>query len=239
MTPSFIDSAGRLYGGAGLVHAEPAHPSGRVRMRSYIRRWDRTRGSIDTVDSTASDHIRGSSGRVQTRIPTPFGLRDAWVVAHDGTIVIARAADYHLEWILPSGSRVRDAPISYQRLLVTAEERRGATDRVRAAVSTESRLRSVAPTFRPTIPDDAWPEFKAPFDGELHIAPDGRVWIPLTPARRGDPVTYDVTEKGRGLVEQVTMPARTILVGFGRQSIYTARVDDDDLHYLQRRKFRN
>jgi hypothetical protein len=35
-------------------------------------------------------------------------------------------------------------------------------------------------------------------------------------------------------MEHVQLPARHKLVGFGRQSVYLVRLDDDDLQYLQR-----
>ena len=78
-----------------------------------------------------------------------------------------------------------------------------------------------------------WPEFLPPFVGTSVFAPNGLLWVPRATAA-GRPPLFDIIN-GRGvLVERVELPARTKLVGFGANSIYVVRLDEDDLQYLQR-----
>jgi hypothetical protein len=45
---------------------------------------------------------------------------------------------------------------------------------------------------------------------------------------------FDVFDAAGRVVERVTLPKRTRLVGFGNSAAYLARTDDDDLIWLQR-----
>jgi hypothetical protein len=48
------------------------------------------------------------------------------------------------------------------------------------------------------------------------------------------PPTYDVIDNSGKVVSRVVLPKRTRLVGFGNGTVYLARIDEDDLQYLQR-----
>jgi len=46
-----------------------------------------------------------------------------------------------------------------------------------------------------------------------------------------------VFDRGGNLVQKVVLPQRTRVIGFGDGTVYTVRMDEDDLQYLQRHKF--
>jgi hypothetical protein len=45
---------------------------------------------------------------------------------------------------------------------------------------------------------------------------------------------YDVFTRTAGLVARVAFPSRTQVIGLGNGTIYTVRLDEDDLQYLQK-----
>ena len=144
---------------------------------------------------------------------------------------------YRAEFIRPDGSRVAGPPIEYDRIRVT--------DAVKAwwrAEQQKPRLTLVlsrgASTFsmRPgrfEEPDE-WPEFLPPFlYGGVSMAPDGRVWVARMTVGDAAPV-YDVIDRTGRVAFRVTLAKRSHVVGFGNGTLYVARMDEDDLQYLQR-----
>jgi hypothetical protein len=70
----------------------------------------------------------------------------------------------------------------------------------------------------------------------LAFSNDGYLWVRRTgPA--GQPPTYDVIDRAGNLAAKVVLPQRTRLAGFGNGTVYTVRLDEDDLQYLQRHRF--
>ena len=235
LIPEFRDSSGRLYDTEVASRPPPSSTTGRSTWILRIRRWHGLDGPPVIVDSIRVEQTHGSSGRIQFRSPTPFGAHDAWTVTQDGSVIIARAAAYRVDRIAPSGQKRAGDEISHEPLPVTEADkrahhtRRRSTGRINALVPSGDRSRA--------IPAASWPKYKPAFTGELLAAPDGTVWVPLTQATSDDPVIYDVIDTAGRRVERVVLPPDTRLVGFGRRSIYTVRIDDDDLQLLQRRPY--
>jgi hypothetical protein len=105
-----------------------------------------------------------------------------------------------------------------------------------------------APTFTTTdasgrtttrtlpVPEpETWPETKPPFVAPAAwIAPGGRLWVERALAVTAAETLYDVFDRRGRLVERISLPAATSVVGFGRGTLYTVRLDEDDLLHLQR-----
>jgi hypothetical protein len=70
-------------------------------------------------------------------------------------------------------------------------------------------------------------------DKAVHFASDGMLWVQRT-TPVGEPPTFDVIDETGQVVEQVKLPHRRRLVGFGAGTIYAVRIDDVDLEYLER-----
>ena len=78
-----------------------------------------------------------------------------------------------------------------------------------------------------------WPAHLPPFaDKSLHVESGGRVWIQRYAAAGANPTVDVINLDGRG-DRRIQLPRATRLVGVGRRSLYLARVDQDDLEYLQ------
>jgi len=90
-----------------------------------------------------------------------------------------------------------------------------------------------------TPPDESrieWADVLPPFPlRAAHFASDGLLWV-LRSAKAGAPTLFDVFDAGAKVAFQVELPAGRKLTGFGAGSVYLARVDEDDLHYLERYK---
>ena len=80
-----------------------------------------------------------------------------------------------------------------------------------------------------------WPSHKPPFlANAATITPDGMLWVLRTRRHTDSIPTYDVFDSQGRLTSRVALPKRTRLAGFGRNTVYLIRTDDDDLQYLQR-----
>jgi hypothetical protein len=45
---------------------------------------------------------------------------------------------------------------------------------------------------------------------------------------------YDIVDERLGLIARAQLRAKSRVVGFGRQSVFVVRTDDDDLEYLEK-----
>lgn len=242
--PRFVDAAGRIYFQGSAI-------PGRGRLEGNLAvadsvpllRWDR-RSRMDTVaflkmpSMTLNTSGSGSSGRVMIMRAQPFTPEDAWTVARDGRLAIARVSDFHIDWYSPAKQKTSGPANRFERLRVNEadkEAQRKAMRNPRVFVS-GGPGGSRAPAPPPVdLPEPEYPEFKPPFPARsAWVAPDGNLWL-LRSRLGGDPVpTLDVFD-GRGtLIGKVTIPKDRRIVGFGMNSVYMARTDSDDMQWLER-----
>lgn len=250
--PTASDAAGRLYfEGIPLVMG----PNGPTSADSApVIRYDRATRRADTLAwlrlPKGTAEVRTSGGgnnqRVMMRIGgnTPYPARDAWSVLPNGTVAVARVADYHLELYPPGGTVVRGAPVSFTPVRVGEAEKREYREQVKnrqgvAIMRTEgsggSRTQASA-SLPPFEEPEQWPAAKPPFpESGVMTSPAGEVWV-LRHRAADDPVpTYDVFSAAGRLVRRAQFPPRTRVVGFGPAGVvYTVRSDEDDLQWLQR-----
>jgi len=252
-----VDGEGNLYFlDRGFRGPEPGRPlngtfetpdSGTV-MRYDLRTGKATPvGKIGLAKMQVTASGGGGQQRIMMRSANPFSAQDDWTVGLDGRLAVVRHDPYRVEWVAPNGQRVTGAVVNYQRLRVTdadkrewAERARNPNNQVRIAIggpggggAAESRN---VPAGPPLERDD-WPEFKPPFVGQAAtVAPDGRLWVLRTREAGDDVPSYDVFDSYGARVGTVKLPPNGRLVGFGRNSAYVVRTDEDDLQYLQRYK---
>jgi hypothetical protein len=67
----------------------------------------------------------------------------------------------------------------------------------------------------------------------VYVRPNGEIWVQRH-VSASDLPTFDVFSPTGRLTQRVTLPKGNRLVGFGNGTIYTVRIDEDDLQYLQR-----
>jgi hypothetical protein len=190
--------------------------------------------------------VSGSSGAgqvsVQFRGAPPFQSGDDWTVFPDGRIAIARVADFHIDMIQPNGRRLSGTPFNYTSVKIgngEKEEWRNARRNAQTVTMSGNGnvTRSVGTGAAGNAVQDPseWPPAKSAFGtGSTWPAPNGETWV--FHSRRADDLTpvAEVFDTRGQLTGRVVLPPGTHVVGFGARSVYLARVDKDDLQYLQR-----
>ena len=168
-----------------------------------------------------------------------FASRDDWVALADGGVAVVRVTNYHVDWYSPSGARTVGPVVKTDAIPVTdADKAQSNKERLAAMRSATPRNggtnASAPPPDMVGLPELIFPSVKPPFDvGSSLARPNGEVWV-LRSRKARDPVAvYDVFTKAGGLIGRVAFPAATRLAGFGNATLYTVRVDDDDLQYLE------
>jgi hypothetical protein len=211
-----VDARGRVYFPAALLR-----PPGKSRMTEVLR-WDRVTNRIDTVAQIAGRVTNTLKYKVEefdivANRAMPFGEGDAWGLAPNGAIGIARVTDYSIDWIGPGAARSRTAPVTTVRARVT--------DADRAKYLTKNEMLNKALIF---------PDVKPPFNAQLSLmSPSGEFWLPRYGVADEKEHTWDVVIAGSA-PRSVRIPATSRVIGFGRGAVYVLRRDDDDQQWIER-----
>ena len=246
LLPRAADAEGWLYfssiirmagAGAGIPDSAP------------VTRFDRRTRTIDTVAMVKLEDRKvkrsgGPNNRSVGITPVPLSRRDAWGVARDGSVVLVRSGDYHVEWIGPDGAVTAGHPVRYEPVRIKkADKIEYVENAARNALSIAMRVNNGRPTMsfgrggsriNREIDRYEWPEFKAPFTGStVRVDHQGNAWVRRSvPA--GSPVVFDVFGRDGNLKERVTLPEGRNLVGFGAGVLFAIVYDDMDLVTLER-----
>jgi hypothetical protein len=242
----------RATDGAGNIYYQPmgGGPNGGRRDSAAVLRRPLSGGPSDTVAMIKLQEVKiESSGPASSRNismrPVPYSAQDAWDVAADGRVAMARAgSEYRLDWAGTNGAEVRGQPVDYRPVKIGAAEKEEFIDARSAGlgvmVAMDNGRRSVS--FgrggsmgpRPSVGDYQWPDSKPPFPaGSVSVAPDGNAWVRRS-TKAGEPQRFDVFDGEGNRTGEVVLPADRRLLGFGPASVYLAYVDEDDLQWLER-----
>jgi hypothetical protein len=243
LLPRGTDSQGRLYfqpmGGAMRQLPDSA----------AVARYDRSTGAMDTVTQVKLPEMRqttrgGADNRAMMITPVPLSPEDAWAVAWDGRVAVARSSDYHVEWINPDGSVVRGAAVAYEPVRIRNADKEewaenltgGINIGIMASGSGERRIsmsRGGGRDAGPDLDNLPWPDHKPAFvSNGVWITPQGDVWVERhVPA--GSPVWFDVFGADAELKGKVTLPAGRRLVAVGQNAVYAVRTDELGLQWLE------
>lgn len=252
------DAKGRLYFQASGVsfgpdgRPQPADSAAIVRYDRGTQRTD-TLAWITLPKNNVSSS--GSAGNVSIRIgaANPLTPRDAWTVFPDGRLAIVRAADYHVDWVMPDGKKVSSAAIPYSPIRMTRKDieeeealrERARQSSVRMAMTNDngrmSRSASIGPepNAPPLEPLDNWPDVKPPFRpgaGAVWARPNGELWVRRMEKAGSKGTLYDVIDAKGAVTHRVRVPEGWSVVGMGRGTVYTVKHDEDDLAYVQRHR---
>lgn len=241
--PRGVDSEGRIYFqpvGGGMARGFPDSAA--------VVRFDRRTGAMDTLTQVKLPEMRratsGGPGNQNVRItPIPLSPQDAWSVSPDGRIAVARASDYHVEWIGADGKFVRGKPVSYEPVSIRRADKEewaeGVGNGVRIGIAISDGDRRVTlgrggGSGGPDIDNLEWPEAKPAFVGNgVWVTPEGDMWVRRHVAA-GEPVRFDVFGPEANVQGAITLPAGRQVVGFGRGAVYVTRTDDLGLQWLER-----
>jgi hypothetical protein len=245
--PQGVDAMGRIYArsmGGGMGGAYPDSAS--------VLRVDR---ATETPETAATFKIQAvtrqtSGGATNQNVmisPIPLSPEDAWGIAADGSVVVARSIDYHIERIAPDGTVTRGPPNAFEAVAIrTPEKEEYLAERGRAgggiAIGVEMHNGQMSMTFGRggeesgprEIDQYTWPEQKPPFyGGRIPVDPINRAWV-RRHVDAGEPSTYDVFDESGGKVGTVLLDNGKRVVGFGEGAVYVVGFDEFDLNYLQR-----
>ena len=187
---------------------------------------------------------RNGLGDYQTVL---FSPEDAWAVAPDGWIAVARASPYRVDWIPAAGLAVNGPAITHKPVRITREEKEliaSGAGGWRGRISVTLVMVSPAGPKPPGAgaPPPAYEVLYAKAKTPVNLRDDrwplldesGRLWVQRSLPFGKKESVFDVFDRAGNLVDRVELPAGSRLVGFDPQWIYTARADADDFEHLQR-----
>lgn len=241
--PDGVDAQGRIY-----FRSMMRNPDGSRADSGAVIRWDRSSEKMDTVGKIKLGDVKvetsgGANSRSVNMRPVPYSPEDAWAVTPDGRIVIARAADYHLEWRPAGGAAVRGPAVPWKGVPVRDAEKREYADEGRNGINVSVTMENGKMSTRMgrggrgerdenQIPDLAWPANKPAFRA-VRIASDGNTWVERSvPA--GAAREYDVFGPDGKVRGKVILPQGRRLVGFGKGAVYLRETNAEELQFLER-----
>lgn len=247
-----VDNTGNVY----VRARKSGSPDNGMRTVLKFNPTTKTTDSITTVAEPQNEMVMarsmpGDMLRMSTNLP--YASRDVVTVAPDGTVIVARIADYHLERFAPTKPRISGPANTFQSIAITDKEKRTFMERQirpgsiisqrnpnagRGGATPRARAGTPPGINNSDVYDDkgmTWPaRIPAFLEGAVSVDANGRAWIKRTVPHDHPSAEFDVFDTNAKRVLTVTLPAKTRLVGFGRNSLYLVRIDDDELQHLQR-----
>lgn len=237
--PRGVDAQGRIYfdlGGIAMPGLEDLMRSG----KAPILRWDPASDRVDTLGMVGVPPM-DPVGPGEVRVSIGGGAyqpRDTWAVLPDGRVGLARAVEYRVEWL---GDRqpVVGPVVPYAPVKVGDAEKNAWADQMTSTglmVEVENGRRRTRRPPRPDIDRMTWPETMPAFTGSRTVlaAPGGQLWVRRAQPAKATDVLYDVFDSQGRLTRQVVLTGRRAIIGFGPQSIFVSRTDEDDLQWIER-----
>lgn len=220
------DAKGRLYFEA-VSQASLA-----VKDSTAILRWTRGRTGLDTAGYTAPMDfgIESKGGKVRLKAMRMFVPQETWVVDPAGRLARITPSPYRVIWYNGGGKTTVGPTIAYEPVAVTEEEKDEVLKSIKQAIAGAGGARA-----KIKIPEPEFARTKPPFPakGAAVIGPGAEIWVTRSVLLK-ERSRYDRFDgKGR-LIGQVTLAPRSGILGFGRNAIYVARKDEDDLMHLER-----
>lgn len=246
MAPFHADESGRFYSSALPIGA--GGPNMSIPDSVNIVRFDpRTTGARTVLSkvrfpTSGTPQMRVDGQVIRYTMAFP-GLvtADSWAVFPDGRVAIVHGGSYTVEFIAADGRRTTSRPIAYERVNVTAVDRDAEMNEAKRVLAEQMKAaqRSMPAGMSLDInmtPPETWPTtYPAIAPMMIFAAPDGRLWVRRNMPARLDREHWDVIDTAGNLVARWRLPVRTRLVGVGAAGVvYTVRMDEDDLQYLQR-----
>ena len=238
--PRGSDAQGRLF-----TEGSPYAAGGEMRAADSAAITRFTRGAVkgDTLAYVHLDketiQIRNEPGggvNVSNGVKA-FASRDDWVALPDGGVAVVRAANYRIDWYSPLGVHAAGPPVRIDPIPVTAADKEEAKKERLAAMRSampRSGARTAPAAEMVGLPELRFPAVKPPFEsGSTHARPNGEVWVLRSRHARDAIAVYDVFTRTGGMIGRVAFPPKTQLLGFGNGKLYTVRLDEDDLQYIE------
>jgi len=244
LIPQGVDDQGRVY----VTQRAGYRPGQDFPDSMTVVRADLATSAIDTLGKvkTQDMDVQASGGNVSIQ-QIPLSPADAWGVARDGRVVIARSGDYHVEWHHADGTVVSGSPVDVRSVRIgTAEKREYVTESANTGVRIDMMMgpggqanaslsRGASPgDDEPRIDGYDWPDTKPPVvNGRINVDGMGRAWVQRSlPA--GEARIYDLFGADGNRISSVTMPEGRRVISFGEGAVYVTYLDEFDLVYLEK-----
>ena len=225
--PHAVDARGHIY-----VAPEPWPPTGAD--TATILRIDPVRETVDSLRT------------IKTKWAGTLMPHDAWGVAADGSVVVARFDAYGVDWLSPDGSVLHGDTVPFAAIPVT----RALKEKFFRDLQRHSRaIRGVfgpsgTPRFIPyrrnpemepeSYDTDQWPEAMPAFHYQtIHVDPMDRAWVLRHDAGGGDS-PYDIFDRQGHLFLRLVAEGDRRVAGFGAESVYVVAFNDVDQAFLER-----
>jgi hypothetical protein len=228
--PEASDSEGRLYS----LHSPG--PSVKRRDSSHIVRISPRSGRQDTVAQLKTHVFSSIPLSPAPGVGPPFAVSEQWAVAGDGRVAVVSPSPYRVTFFLPGAPGVQGPELPVTRVRVSEalreEWRVQAQRQVMALVKVrgEYEVRWMKAPYREP---EAWPDYLPPFLSDaVRFDERGLLWVVRT-APAGVALTADVIDENGVVRYRIVLPKRARLLGFGRRSVYLARLDEDDVEFLE------
>ena len=246
--PRGVDAQGRVY--FQPLAFGGGRPGAGLPDSAMIARWDRRTDVIDTLGAVKLEERiferSGSANNQSVRLrQVPMSSQDAWNVAPNGRVVVARSPEYYVEWI-GDGAHQRGPTVDFDPVRVrTAEKESWVESRgrggLRIGVTIENGVRQMSfgrgagNSDRPDISGYEWPETMPAFTtgAAVNVDLNGNAWVRRS-VRIGNNQVYDVFGADGELAERIILPAGRQVVGFGENTVYAVYFDEFDLQWLER-----
>jgi hypothetical protein len=245
--PQAVDAAGRVYSRSlGMsMGGEPPDSGAVLRITRGTLAVD-TASMYKLEDRTITRSGGPNNQNVDMR-PVPLSPEDAWGAAPDGAVVMARAADYSIEWHAVDGTVTAGSPTPYEVVSIGMREkeewlREQGQSGGGLGISVMMGPQGMQTSFSrgggggddESVDDYEWPEHKPAFySGRIVVDPMNRAWV-RRHVEAGGPSTYDVFDRSADRQATYTLPHGSRVIGFGEGGVYVVSADEFDLNYLQR-----
>lgn len=246
--PHAVDDRGRLY-------FRDLSGMGSGSDSAKVFRLDLDSEALDSVGRVKlPDVTRQESGGLNNQnvqvTQIPLSPADAWGVAGDGRLVVARAGDYHVDWIDGDGSVTSGPSIPYEPVEIDLAEKRlwrdGRSESgggLGMEVGIENGAVSVRVSRGGGSRDDdealegyPWPEVKPAFyGGTIPVLVDGRgrAWV-RRHCEAGEFPRYDVFGGSGEREMTVELPMGRRVVSLSGARLYAVHMDEYGLQFLER-----
>lgn len=246
--PHAVDDDGRIY-------FRDVSGMGSGTDSAKVLRLDLDSEALDSVGRVKlPDVTRQASGGPNNQnvqvTQVPLSPADAWGVAGDGRVAVARAGDYRVDWIAGDGSVASGPSIPYRPVEIGMAEKREWRDGrsesgggLGMEVGIENGAVSVRVSRGGGSRDDdealeayPWPEVKPPFYGgtvPVFVDGRGRAWV-RRHRKAGELPRYDVFVGSGEREMTVELPMGRRVVSFGDGGLYAVHMDEYGLQYLER-----
>jgi hypothetical protein len=161
--------------------------------------------------------VRSDGGRrFERRV---FSGADAWGVAGDGAVWVARVNENRVEWHEPGGRVVRGEALPDRVLEVTRADR-------------ELFVRTFPPELRATAEQLPFAAIKPPFEAGFTGA-DGLVWLQKSRSVADSAGSYQIVDRSGRLRREISVPGYARILAAGPASALGVEADSEGLRLLQ------